>query len=111
MKLRVLSCSYARFDCVTDNGLLDDFFLNLSFITVFNDRHYEPEVYDPEGVIREKAVVQHHRINLASPQTDIFNLKMNTVKTQDDRTELIPLAPPVLSFMTTKIHKTVSESA
>jgi len=67
LRLKVLSCSYSQFDCVTDVGLVDDFLLNLSFLTVFNNRQYEPEVYDPEAVIRKETVLQTHRINLVSP--------------------------------------------
>ena len=70
--MRVLSCKYQDFGCVTESGLVDDFLLNLSFLTVFNDRVYQPEVYSDSDIILEKAVVKHHRVNLASPQTDTF---------------------------------------
>lgn len=36
---------------------------------------------------------------------------MNTAKTKDDRSELIPLAPPVYTFTTTALSKSMTESA
>ena len=110
LRLKVLSCDLRLLNCITDAGQQDEYLLGLDFITIFNDRHYNPEEYDPSRIVVEKAVVKRHTVNFASPQTDIYNLKLNKVTTQDDVARLLPLNLPEYDLVTTHLYQTVTES-
>jgi len=81
LSIQVLSCSYKNANCVTDKALIDDFFKELTFVTVFTDGKYLAESSGSNSVTTaERVGVRRHKINIAVPQTDIFNIKMNTVR-------------------------------
>ena len=59
------------------------------FITVQNQQIYNKGEYG-DKVVQGKAELKTQAINLDAPHTDVYNIRLNEVKVQDNRWKILP---------------------